>query len=201
MTISFNFLFKFSNPASVQEDIPIAIAHPNPSSIPVQHGFSTSSQQTFQSMNHQDIIQYVLNHPVMLKELLGQLGALQITSPTVQMPQEQYYRNQQQAWFPHQAQQLSTPSQIQSTYQPAVTSPMQYQQQLYNQQLFSQSTSLPVASSQSNNGNQYQPFQINNGQPSTQQIELDAVTSSSYEDIFDDVLPEYTPCNRTDQVK
>ncbi|CAF1318521.1 unnamed protein product [Rotaria magnacalcarata] len=178
----------FSNLTSAQENIPIADAHPTISTIPVPRGFSTSSQQPLQSVNNQDIVQYVLDRPDMLAELLHRLGTLQVTSPTIQISLEQYYRNQQPL--------LSTqPQQYPTSF------PMQYELPLYNQQLFSQSTSLPVAFGQTNNGNQCQYFPINNGQTSTQQNQLDTRASYNYEDIFDDIMLGSIPCNRTDQIK
>ncbi|CAM4862486.1 unnamed protein product [Rotaria socialis] len=111
-----------------------------------------------QSMNNEDIIQYVLNHPDMLVELSARLGTLQVASP------------------------------------------MQYQSQLYNQQLCPQLTYLPVAVGQTNNGYQDKIFPINNGQTSSQQKQLVIEAPNSYKDIFDDIMVESIACSSTDQI-
>ncbi|CAF4219484.1 unnamed protein product [Rotaria socialis] len=111
-----------------------------------------------QSMNNEDIIQYVLNHPDMLVELSARLGTLQVASP------------------------------------------MQYQSQLYNQQLCPQLTYLPVAVGQTNNVYQDKIFPINNGQTSSQQKQLVIEAPNSYKDIFDDIMVESIACSSTDQI-
>ncbi|CAF0805019.1 unnamed protein product [Rotaria sordida] len=154
-----------SNVTTIYDDISKVNFQSNTNKTQVQNILSTSSQQSFQYINNQDMIEYVLSQPEMIQELLHRLGVLQISSTT---QQEQGYQN------PHlQQQQLSIPFQIQSSYQQQQqTLQMQYQsqqQQLYSQQLIS----LPAIHNQLNNENQ--SYSRNNIQISPQEYPIGTV--------------------------
>ncbi|CAF3753177.1 unnamed protein product, partial [Rotaria sordida] len=155
-----------SNVTTIYDDISKVNFQSNTNKTQVQNILSTSSQQSFQYINNQDMIEYVLSQPEMIQELLHRLGVLQISSTT---QQEQGYQN------PHlQQQQLSIPFQIQSSYQQQQQQTLQMQYQSQQQQLYSQQLiSLPTIHNQLNNENQ--SYSRNNIQISPQEYPIGTV--------------------------
>ncbi|CAF2533148.1 unnamed protein product [Rotaria sp. Silwood2] len=179
-----------SNVTTIYDDISKVNTQSNTNQTTVQNILSTSSQQSFQHINNQDMIEYVLSQPEIIQELLHRLGVLQISSTILPTPQEQGYQNL------HLQQSLPTSFQMQSSYQqPSLQ--MQYQQsqqQLYNQQYFQQLTPFSSMGNQLNN--QYQNFSNNSIQMSPQQCLPEIVN----EDLFAELIPDSHQFQTIDQV-